>query len=224
MKALLQSNNYFILITRDSMCGVPFDNSNIFRVTFEGGKKCQMLPLCWDPCIVLSVKECMSMLSIIARPWSVTEDPSQYIVDPSADFDVGHDSDWLNTPWSRAVISDIQGIDVTDTNRSVEDILIFHHMFPELLATGTKHLILLKYGSDPRICRMSKFGENCYKWLMDLCDEKDICGVMTNYIFFKDEDLKGRGVRFPDIDMVAASYRDFRRANALIMGKELTRH
>lgn len=162
------------------------------------------------------------MLSIIARPWPETEDPSKYIVHPASEFDLSYHSEWLNTPWSRRVISEIQRIDVTDTSTTVEHILEQRSMSPEVLATGTKHLILLKYGNDTRICRMSRFGENCFKWLMDICEEKDICGVITNYVAFTDEDLKGRGVRFLDLNMVARTHEDFMRANACISAKGLT--
>lgn len=125
-------------------------------------------------------------------------------------------SEWLNDSFSRAVISDIDHVDVMDT-RTVEDILLFdYRLFPNMLATGTKNLILCKFypgdGSDEwRYNRMGFMGENCFKWLNMAAQDRDIHMVTVGFRMFTEEDMQYGPVFFEDLQRVATTVDEFRQ-------------
>lgn len=45
MPLLLNSDNYYVFITRDGIPEIPYGISNIFRVSSNSGRKCYMIPL-----------------------------------------------------------------------------------------------------------------------------------------------------------------------------------
>ena len=71
---------------------------------------------------------------------------------------------------------------------------------------------------------MSRMGENCYHWLMDIAEEKDICGVITTFVFFRENDLQGRPVYFPDIGVTAKTEREFSDAVFELNSRRLWRY
>ena len=77
----------------------------------------------------------------------------------------------------------------------------------EDLSSGTKSLILSK--RYDKLYRMTMMGPNCYKYLMDIADEKDVYMGCSNYAFFTDEDLKGRKVHFVNTDDYVSTAEDF---------------
>ncbi len=160
------------------------------------------------------------MLSIEARPFSEMseKDCPDLILYPSAVFDLAHDDTWLDHPFSRMVISDIQRFDVTDQSTSTRRLLLEHGLHPEDLATGTKNLLCCKFLEEGYKCRMSMMGENCYKYLMDIADERDICGVVTTTIFFEDSDLKGRPVLFVNSGVTVTTSRQFTHEMIMLQG------
>ena len=164
------------------------------------------------------------MLSIIARPWPETDTAPDIVHSPEKEFNLFYTQEWLDEEWSRRVISDIQGFSVMDSSRHVSDILWDHHMTPNSLAGGTMNLLVFKHAFDGRKCRMSRMGENCYHWLMDKAEEKDICGVITTFVFFRENDLQGRPVYFPDIGVTAKTEREFSDAVFELNSRRLWRY
>ena len=149
------------------------------------------------------------MLSIIGRPWCDIDSSLDLVIHPGDEFDLIYEEDWLDNELSRQIITDIQGIDVTDVRFSVDEILARYKMPVEYLATGTKNLLLCKFLDDGRKFRMSMMGENCYKWLMDIAETKDICGVITTPLFFTEDDISGRTIYFPQNDGYANDTKSF---------------
>lgn len=149
------------------------------------------------------------MLSIEGRPFNEIDGSKDLIKFPGAVFDAFYGDDWLDDPFSRKVITDIQKVDVMDTSRHTEEILRQRGLAPRQLANGTKNLLVCKFYLLGRKCRLAMMGPNCYKWLMDIADEKDICGVTTDVIKFTDEDLKGRSVLFVDTGVSVTTSGEF---------------
>lgn len=141
------------------------------------------------------------------------DDAPDVILHPKEVFDGSYMDDWLDEEFARKVISDIQQIDVMDIRYPVRRLLAEYSMFPESLATGTKNVLLMRHIENTALkCRMGMMGENCYKWLMDVADEKEVNAVTTFPFIFTDDDLKGRPVLFADLGCEVTTERQFHRA------------
>ena len=116
---------------------------------------------------------------------------------PSIEFNCGWEPEWLNNPFFRRVIHEVDHVDIPD-GMTTEMACLLKNMRVEDLSTGTKNLMMCKYYNE--FNRMTMMGKNCYKYLMDIADEKDVYMGCSNYVFFTDEDLKGRSVHFVNTD------------------------
>lgn len=124
-------------------------------------------------------------------------------------FDVSFKEEWLNDPFIRCIIADIDKIDVLDTLYPTTALLALRgHVTPYQLANGTKNLILCKYEKDVWH-RLSHMGENCFKWLMDIAENSEVHMVATFSRVFTEADLKGRSVYFADLDRYVSDERSF---------------
>lgn len=137
--------------------------------------------------------------------------------------------EWLNSEFSRSVIKDIDRLDVSDTTRDVESILLEdYHLTIDALATGTKNLILCKFypgefGEEGEwfYNRMGQMGENCFKWLMLAAQDRDIHVVTVGFRMFTEEDLSYGGVFFEDLQRKASSVSEFRRCMFALVDRGL---
>ena len=114
--------------------------------------------------------------------------------------------EWVNNPLSRAIIHDIDHVDIPD-GMTTEMACIMSGFRVADLCTGTKNLLLCRYYSG--LNRMTMMGENCYKYLMDIADEHDVRMGCSNSFFFRDDVLKGRTVHFVNTDKYVSTYYDF---------------
>ena len=131
----------------------------------------------------------------------------EFILYPSAWFDLNYTEEWLQDEFSRRCISEIDKIPLGEsTLRS----LLEENMKPEDLCNGTKNLINCKFLD--KMGNLLKMGPNCYHLLMDLADEKELMMGLGNSIIFKDTDLKGRLVYFPLVDFYAKTSYEFNQA------------
>lgn len=80
-------------------------------------------------------------------------------------------------------------------------------MRPEDLYTGTKNLLLCRHLN--LFNRMTMMGENCYPFLLDAAEEKDITMGVTAYFLMRDEALRGRSVHFVNDDSYVNNQMDF---------------
>ena len=56
---------------------------------------------------------------------------------------------------------------------------------------------------------MTMMDKKCYKYLMDIADERDVYMGCSDYFFIPDDDLKGRAVHFVNTDQYASTCSDF---------------
>ena len=75
------------------------------------------------------------------------------------------------------------------------------------LSTGTKNLFLCRYYSG--LNNMSMMGRNCYKYLLDIANEREVYMRCTSHVFFHDDVLQGRTVPFVNTDEHVSTYYDF---------------
>lgn len=144
---------------------------------------------------------------LIIHGMTVAQEESQdhIIAWPKAMFDLNYEDEWLDDLFVRRFITDIDKIDVLDNSHPTRRLLALNgEITPELLATGTKNLILCKFISG-YWNRLGHMGENCYKWLMDIAEEKDVHMVTTRVFHFTDSDIKGRKIYFADINQYITS-------------------
>ena len=116
---------------------------------------------------------------------------------PSTKFDCSWKPDWLNNPFFREVIREVDHVDIPD-GMATEMACLLKNMRVEDLSTGTKSLMMCRYYN--KLNRMTMMGKNCYKYLADIANEKDVYMGCSNYVFFTDGDLKGRKVHFVNGD------------------------
>ena len=116
---------------------------------------------------------------------------------PSIKFNSSWKTEWLNEPFFRTVIREVDHVDIPD-GMATEMACLLKNMRVEDLSTGTKTLMMCKYYN--KLNRMTMMGKNCYKYLMDIANEKDVYMGCSNYVFFTDNDLKGRQVHFVNTD------------------------
>lgn len=138
------------------------------------------------------------------------EQMENVILYPDTTFDNNPaNSLWVNSEFGRKVIQDIEGIDVSDTSKSVESVLLQQGMLVNDLATGSKNLMLCKFYQS-RHCpilynRLGRMGENCFKWLLQIALEKDVRMTTTVFRLFKESDMSGAIVYFEDLDRKATT-------------------
>ena len=146
------------------------------------------------------------MLHLFFESLRKLEERESFVQCPSGIFDWCWKSEWLDDPFSRKMIQEIDHVDIPD-DMDTEKACLLKNMRVENLSSGTKGLILCKYYN--RLNRMTMMGPNCYKYLMDIADEKDVYMGCSNYVFFTDEDLKGRKVHFVNTDDYVSTAADF---------------
>ena len=99
---------------------------------------------------------------------------------PNDYFEGVWEPEWLSDPFGRAVI---ETIDKVPLGEDVERSLLEFGMRVEDLCTGTKNLLLCRHLD--KMNRMTMMGENCYPFLLDAADEKDITMGVTAYFLIR---------------------------------------
>ena len=146
------------------------------------------------------------MLHLYFESLSKLEKRESFVQCPSGIFDWSWKPEWLNDPFSRTIIHEIDHVNIPD-GMNTEKACLYKNMRVEDLSSGTKNLILCKYHDG--LNRMTMMGKNCYRYLMDIADDKDVYMGCSNYVFFTDEDLKGRKVHFVNTDDYVSTAEDF---------------
>ena len=128
-----------------------------------------------------------------------------FIKYPMDYFNYSWETAWLEDSFGRSVI---QSIDKVELGEDVVASLLSAGMRVEDLCTGTKNLLLCKH-IDDKMHRLSMMGGNCYKFLMDVAEEKELYMGAENTFYFKDSDLLGRTVHFVNFNTYASTAREF---------------
>lgn len=160
------------------------------------------------------------MLTLYATDIYSQQEMRQLDVFPRESFDrliEGH-PEWLDSALARAMITEVDQVDVRDTSKPTCQLLLENGLLPVNLCTGTKNVILQKERPG-WWCRMGFMGENCYKYLMDVAEDHDVKGIFVNVLDFSDEDLKGREVYFEQLDKYARTASEFSDCICEIIGR-----
>lgn len=145
------------------------------------------------------------MLHILVAPLSKLIAEPSFIRYPMVYFDGVWEYEWLEDDFGRRVI---QGIDRAPLGSDVQRSLLEHGMRVEDLCTGTKNLLLCKH-LDGMINRMTMMGENCYPFLLEAAETKDIIMGCPAYALIRDEYLQGRQVHFINDNTTVSSQGEF---------------
>ena len=146
------------------------------------------------------------MLHLYFESLEKLEQREAFIQDPGGEFNYRWKSKWLNNSFFKKVIREVDHVDIPQGMKT-ETACLLKNMRVEHLSTGTKNLMLCKYRDE--LNRMTMMGKNCYKYLMDIADAKDVYMGCSSYVFFTDEDMKGRKVHFINTDDYVSTAEDF---------------
>ena len=147
------------------------------------------------------------MLKIIAATETDLHAMKGCIYYPRAVFFNYWTKDWLNSDFGRRILTEVEGKDLSGYE-DVEDALLFRHRLrPDDLSMGVKNLFLCKFMDGINRCVM--MGPNCYPYLMDIADEKDVRYGMESFVVFEDEVIKGRTIYFTNLDRYVNNSDDF---------------
>ena len=140
---------------------------------------------------------------------------NEFIGFPDELFDELWDSQWVNNPLSRRIIHEIDRVEFPE-GRTTEEACALRGMCLTDLCTGTKNLLVCKNYSG--LNRMTMMGDNCYPFLMDIADQREVYMGCSNYVLFDDDILKGRTVHFLNSDLYASNEEAFTRCELDIVG------
>lgn len=113
---------------------------------------------------------------------------------------------WLEDDFGRAVISEIDRIQLF-TGQSTAQAILLSGMRVDDLCTGTKNLLLCKHAD--KLNRMAMMGENCYKFLVEAAKDKDVYVAAESFYLFTDSDFQGQKVHFMNTNTLVSTAREF---------------
>ncbi len=102
------------------------------------------------------------------------------ISNTSGYFNSKYKVDWLNNDLAKEIIKDI------DNSIHVKDHVIESPVLgaipPIWLSTGCKGLLILLNSPSGIILSGERFGDNCFKWLSKLGEQKDVYITLSHYL------------------------------------------
>lgn len=130
----------------------------------------------------------------------------EFIPYPDDFFDSVWEPAWVNDTFSRAIIHDLDHVNMLDGVTTKMACAMSGLRIVDL-RTGTKNLLLCRYYTG--LHHMTMMDKTCYKYLMDIADERDIYMGCSSHVFLHDDVLKGRTVHFINTDQFVSTYYDF---------------
>ena len=88
-------------------------------------------------------------------------------------------------------------------------LLLSDKMRPTDLCTGTKNVLLAKFFVDKQRILLSRMGSNCYKYMLEAADEKDIYSYLTFFSVFSDSDFGSKPVVFEGTGKMVSNSSEF---------------
>ena len=105
-----------------------------------------------------------------------TKDSIHYVSDY---FDAEYENDWFNKDIAKAIIRGI------DNSEHIKDGYIESPVYgaisPKDLSSGCKGVLLLLNKEGITVCG-ERFGDNCFKWLFKIAENKEIYITLSHYI------------------------------------------
>ena len=93
-----------------------------------------------------------------------------YMKDAPSYFDNVYEDEWIEDPFVKEMIQDVDQSTVLDSG--VIDSPVLGKIPPTGLSGGVKTLILVKFDKD-KIFNASTCGDNCAKWLLKIAESED---------------------------------------------------
>lgn len=98
-------------------------------------------------------------------------------------FDVAFKPEWFEDDLVKKMIKDVDKSDVIGPYLIISPVL--GPIAPTYLSGGVKVLILLL--KEPKfIYNLSNCGDNCAKWILEICKDRDIVAYLEHVMHFKD--------------------------------------
>ena len=98
-------------------------------------------------------------------------------------FDVAFRPEWFEDDLVKKMIKDVDKSDVIGPYLIISPVL--GPIAPTYLSGGVKVLILLL--KEPKfIYNLSNCGDNCAKWILEICKDRDIVAYLEHVMHFKD--------------------------------------
>lgn len=123
---------------------------------------------------------------------------------PDDYYDMMVNPEWLTDNFSARLLEKVDH--VTPIEGSALKGLLALYRSPREICTGSKNVLLCKHTD---YCHMLIYmGPNCYPFLLEAAESKDIHVYATSYTKFSDECLRGRTISFPDIGKEASTFKE----------------
>ncbi len=93
-----------------------------------------------------------------------------YIPNPDMYFDNQHADEWMEDPLTKQMVKDVDRSEIVGSHLIESPFL--GPIPPERLSGGVKTLIMIDH-DDQHVYNISACGNNCAKWLLEICETKD---------------------------------------------------
>ena len=107
----------------------------------------------------------------------------EVLTDAPRYFDNVWEDEWLEDPLVKQMIKDIDNSEVISPHLIESPVL--GPIGPKDISGGVKVLILLLKDTS-FIYNISNCGDNCAKWILEICKDKDIVAYLEHVMHFKD--------------------------------------
>ena len=147
------------------------------------------------------------MLHIECTTWEKLENRRDFIRSPDATFDGWYKDEWLESDFGRKIITELEQIPMIypSVKMSIHAVCAVSQ-----ISTGGKNLFLCKYLDRKNL--LTRMGDNCFPYLMDIAEEKDVYMIATSYRTFTDEILRGRSIYLEDLGILVSNQNDYMSA------------
>lgn len=155
------------------------------------------------------------MLIIVTGDYRDFESDSHFYYHLGNYFQAMYEDAWFLDSFAERVIKDVDHVDLE--GRGV-DALWANRIPPDRISGGSQTLLCLRHTNI--WTSLSRMGENCYKFLQELAQQKNIRVAATTYYAFSQEDLSYGPVWFERSQRCASNEFEF----AMLMGEEFERY
>ena len=107
----------------------------------------------------------------------------EVLTDAPRYFDNVWEDEWLEDPLVKQMIKDVDNSEVISPHLIESPVL--GPIGPKDISGGVKVLILLLKDTS-FIYNISNCGDNCAKWILEICKDKDIVAYLEHVMHFKD--------------------------------------
>ena len=103
---------------------------------------------------------------------------------PPVYFDNRYEDEWITDKRSIEIIRDVDKSDVVSSHLIENPVL--GPISPKELSGSVKTIMLMLFDETGRIFNASVCGDNCAKWILEICKDKDIVAYLEHVMHFKD--------------------------------------